>query len=222
MRRMAIIGMALAVAVADAAPALPSMKQRLAETWAARPGSEPIHVVAEYFEAQPDDDALALLAAMMPSLGDDDRADVADTLGRRAGPALQGAMELALVRCVESECIDVARYFARHPFLSTFAIALMRTRLQQPFDHDPQMTLAAAAMGDPQLLAWAGKRLAREPSPPRREGPPRQSSEPLDDRWLAVQIVAVSPLPEAHAMADRIVAEGREDFMLLIGAPIAR
>jgi hypothetical protein len=205
-----------AIALRGDRASLAFMTERLRETWAAGvPDPSRLHTMVLYFGRQPNDHALALLAAMSLTIRGYERIAIAGILGRLAGPRLQGAIELALTTSTPDEARAFARYFARNPFRSTFALAQIRAHLKRPFTGDFEMTIAAAAMGDPQVLAWAAARSTREPSRPQRPTDDR-GKEPDDHRWLAATVVAVSPLPEANALASRIIAERREDFVQLV------
>ncbi len=163
---------------------------------------EAVQALSSYYAKVADPAAMAKLAALYIALGpkhQDERWPLMWLLIRHADGSLLPAMEQALAGANEEEAGRLGGYFARHP--SETARKELRRRVGTAFESKTDLTFGLAGAGDPSVIKWAQAKLAG----------PRD-----DNSWVALYAIARSPLPEADAMARRVIIAGGPDLVALV------
>ena len=120
---------------------------------------------------------------------------------KHAGKRHSKLMRRALASADDEEAGRLATWFAR--YRTREAIEELRSRIRTSYaDHD-DLALGLAAMGDPEVVEWAGRMLSRPPD---------------DARELALYVLAVSPRPEADELAGKVIRGGGDALIPFIFA----
>ena len=167
-----------------------------------------LEAVAAYYEQVADPAALDQLAAYYVSLGSqaqETRWPLMRLLIQRADARNRAMMEQALSGATDEEASQLGDWFVRFP--SAKAEQELLRRLGGTFRTGGapprfQTMFALAGMGNKAVLAWAKQELA--------------SSTKSDDRWVALCVIALSPLRQADALVPGIIARGGDDLVQLV------
>jgi hypothetical protein len=183
-------------------PAARAFMAGIVDDLAKHPDRADFQAVASYFEKVADPAVVAKLAAVYVALGpshQSERWPVMWLLIRRADASHQAMLEKALAGASDEEAGRLGAWFARHP--SEAARKEIRRRIGTDYDKKWELALAAAGVGDADVVRWAQATLAAPPD---------------DDRWKADYVLARSPLPAADAAARTIIAKGGPDLVALV------
>ncbi len=175
---------------------------------AARQGNPPIderillEAIGAYFAKVPDAAALSNVAELYVAMGTrrkQDRWPLMNLLIDMADDHHKEVMTRALSGADDEEAGRIAPWFVRHPVPA--ALDDVRARTGKDYAQKWELALALAGMGDAKVVAWAKHRLADAPD---------------DDRWIALYVIARSPLKEADSIARNVIVKGGDDLTSLI------
>jgi hypothetical protein len=193
-----------AIAARGDAAAAPLMEQLLKQALADPPRSAPLlRTLARYYDKRPDPARVAALVDLYAQAGGamkNARWELMWTLVHHADKQHDAAMQRALATTDDEEAGRLAGWFARFP--SPQAQANLEGRLGTDYEHKTELTFAIAAMGAKAPVDWALTTLKALP--------------PSEHRWLAIYIVARSPLPVADKSAATIIGAHGDDLTTLI------
>jgi hypothetical protein len=157
--------------------------------------------IGSYFERFPDPNTIGSIVryyAAAKAQGHD-RWALMLVITKQADASHAKDMLAALATTSDEEAGRFVDYFARFP--SKDATRIFRARIGKDFEKARfELVIGIAGMGDPDVIAWAKKKLAAKPD---------------DNRWIAVYAVARSPLPAADALARQIIARNGPDVVSL-------
>lgn len=97
-----------------------------------------------------------------------------------------------------SERDAIERWFARHP--TPVAADALRERVARRYREHPSASFALAASGDEDIVRWAIE----------------YASTSAEDLWIALYVIASSPLPEADTFARGLIASPDERLIALV------
>ncbi|MEJ7596538.1 MAG: hypothetical protein WKG01_01405 [Kofleriaceae bacterium] len=159
--------------------------------------------IGAYFAVVPDPATLGLIARHFAAAKAEghDRWELTMLLVGHADASHAADMLAALRTTSDEEAGRFVDYFAR--FRSPEATREIRKRIGKAFETAHfELVIGIAGMGDPDVVAWATRKLATKAG---------------DDRWIQVFAIARSPLPAADRVAGKIISEHGPDLALLIG-----
>jgi hypothetical protein len=160
--------------------------------------------IGAYYKKVSDPPVLSQIAELYVALGTkakQSRWDIMWLLINRADASHQALMERALAGADDEEAGRLVEFFTKSP--SETARKEVRKRIGTAWGEKWEMTIGIAGMGDKDVIAWAKKTAA-------------EAKTKDDKRWVAIYAIAMSPLPEADALATGIIAKGGEDLVTLI------
>lgn len=157
--------------------------------------------IGAYFELFPDPTTIGAIVRHFTAskAQGHDRWPLMLVITKHADASHQKDMLAALATTSDEEASRFVNYFARFP--SQEATRHIRARIGKDFEKArSELVIGVAGMGDPDVLAWAKKKLAAKPD---------------DKRWVAVYAVAWSPLPAADILARQIMSRNGDDLATL-------